>query len=200
MLADPLPEQLLRRLWQRMAEIYGHRWVSAYGDDAGAGAGRTWAKGLAGITAEQIAIGLSAALASADEWPPTLPRFRAMCFDLPSFAAVRAEINARHSRRSAFAMLVWSRLDGARYRLADSDKGDRLLREAYDLAVEHVVRGGALPESREELAAPEPESRAPASAETAARNIAEILGSLGGLELEPQLDDAVSEHRLEERA
>lgn len=168
---EPLAEPLLRRLWQRMAEVYGHRWVSAYGDDAGAGAGQTWAKGLAGLSAVQIADGLTAALASADEWPPTLPRFRAMCFGLPSFPAVRAEVNARNTRRSPFAVLVWSHVDAARYRMADADKADRLLREAYDLATEHVVRGGALPEPREELAAPEPEPRAPASDECVRANL-----------------------------
>jgi hypothetical protein len=177
--ADVPAEPVMRRLWQRMAEIYGHRWTSAYGEDAGSGAGPTWAKGLAGIAPSQIATGLEQALVSADEWPPTLPAFRAMCFAIPAFAAVRAEVNAKDSRRSPFAMLTWEHLDRHRYRMADADKADRLLREAYDTAREHVMRGGALPEPVEELAAPAPAPRTPVSPEVAAAAFADIAAILG---------------------
>lgn len=185
----------MRRLWQRMAEIYGHKWTSAYGEDAGASAGQTWAKGLAGLTGTQIAFGLSAALASADEWPPTLPKFRALCFGIPSFGVVRSEINARDSKRSPFAMLVWSRLDGVRYRAADADKADRLLREAYDESVEHVVRGGDLPEARIEIAAPIAEPRKPASPEVARKHLADLMRLVAKDEELP-----IVEHRMEQRA
>ena len=33
-----------------MAEIYGHRWTSSYGDSPDEAGGGTWAKGLAGVT------------------------------------------------------------------------------------------------------------------------------------------------------
>ncbi|TGW16816.1 hypothetical protein E4417_16445 [Stenotrophomonas maltophilia] len=55
-----------------MAEIYGYRWTSAYGEDPSGGAAATWAKGLAGLTGEQLAAGLGSSIASADPWPPTL--------------------------------------------------------------------------------------------------------------------------------
>lgn len=62
-------------LWERMAMIYGHRWTSSYGDkDDG-----TWLSGLADITPEQIGLGLEKCRTSGDEWPPTLPVFRARC-------------------------------------------------------------------------------------------------------------------------
>lgn len=191
----------MRRLWQHMAEVYGHRWTSAYGDDAGASAGQTWARGLCGLSRAQIGAGLKAALASAEEWPPTLPRFRAMCFGIPAFAAVRAEVNARDSRRSPFAVLAWSKLDAQRYRMADSDKADRLLREAYDLATEFVIRGGALPEPAVEIEAPKEEPHVPAPVECAQRNISAILGLLDRAELEPMTDaPPVVENRMEARA
>ena len=44
----------MRTLWVRMAEIYGHRWTSSYGDSE-SGAARTWAKGLAGVSPAQLA-------------------------------------------------------------------------------------------------------------------------------------------------
>ena len=48
----------MRTLWVRMAEIYGHRWTSSYGDSE-SGAARTWAKGLAGVSPAQLAAGLA---------------------------------------------------------------------------------------------------------------------------------------------
>ncbi|HEY4529358.1 MAG TPA: hypothetical protein VIG97_03365 [Luteimonas sp.] len=125
-----------------MAEIYGHRWTAAYGDNPDQGAGATWAKGLAGLTAGQLAEGLKASIASADPWPPTLPDFRARCIGIPPLAAVRLD----PSMSSPFARLVWQHLDGYRYRQAPADLADRMLRDAYELAREHVMRGGALPE------------------------------------------------------
>ena len=42
-----------------------------------AGAGAAWRSG------PQLAAGLSACIASADPWPPTLPDFRARCLGIP---------------------------------------------------------------------------------------------------------------------
>lgn len=60
-----------------MAEIYGHRWTSNFGDSHNARV--TWQKGLADRTPGQIAEGLRACLDRPDSWPPTLPEFRALC-------------------------------------------------------------------------------------------------------------------------
>lgn len=131
----------LRTLWLRMAEVYGHRWTSAYGEDPETGAGETWAKGLSGVSPKQMAAGLSSCVASADPWPPTLPEFRARCLGIPALAAVRLDI----AKAQPFTQLVWQHLDGYRYSQAPAEQADRLLREAYELAREHVMRGGALP-------------------------------------------------------
>lgn len=73
-----LDDRLIAKLWSVMARMYGHRWTSSFGEtDDG-----TWAKGLRGLTAEQIGHGISKILApnsEADGWPPSLPEFRAMC-------------------------------------------------------------------------------------------------------------------------
>jgi len=70
-----LSDRHIALLWERMAMIYGHRWVSSYGakDDG------TWLTGLADITVQQIKRGLEQCRTSADEWPPTLPVFRSRC-------------------------------------------------------------------------------------------------------------------------
>ena len=70
-----LSQRSLDQLWARMAEIYGHRWVSSYGEIPT----DTWAKGLYGLTTRQLADGLNECMKAAQGWPPTLPEFRAMC-------------------------------------------------------------------------------------------------------------------------
>lgn len=144
MQAAPLSNTAIRTLWVRMAEIYGYRWTSAFGESADTGAGETWAKGLRGITGEQLANGLNACLASADPWPPTLPEFKARCFDIPPLAAVKLALRSPH-KRPIFVHLVWSYIDGTAYGASNGDKADRMLRDAYELAREHVMRGGPLP-------------------------------------------------------
>lgn len=69
-----LTDEHIARLWIRMARMFGHKWISAYGEtDDG-----TWLKGLSDLTPEQIAHGIGECLKQRDPWPPTLPEFRAM--------------------------------------------------------------------------------------------------------------------------
>lgn len=164
-------------LWVAMADVYGHRWVSSYGADPAKGAGATWAKGLAGLTPRQIGQGLDACIASADAWPPTLPEFRAMCLGIPTLAAVRLD----RDKATPFARLVWQHLDGYRMRQASADAADRMLREAYELAREHVMRGGALPE--EPVAAiTDDTARKPQVPQTEAERLARIEAARRALE------------------
>jgi hypothetical protein len=67
----------MSRLWARLAEIYGHRWVSQYGDSHGAM--DTWQRGLRDLTRVEISNGLRALLTRQDNWPPSLPEFRQLC-------------------------------------------------------------------------------------------------------------------------
>lgn len=142
----PLSSTPRRTLWVRMAEIYGHRWTSAYGDDPEGQAAHTWAKGLAGLRPEQLASGLTSCLASADPWPPTLPEFRALCLGVPTVAQVLLELRPG-AGRSGFTVLVWSLVDPYRYANLPSDRADRLVREAYELAREQVMRGKPVPDA-----------------------------------------------------
>ena len=52
----------------------------------------------------------------------------------------------KDAQRTQFGLLVWRSIDGYRFKLATATESDRLLREAYEYAKEHVMRGGALPE------------------------------------------------------
>jgi hypothetical protein len=170
------PESIIRRVWQRMAEIYGHRWTSAYGDDAGQGAGVTWAKGLSGLSPEQIARGIEGAIVSADSWPPTLPEFRALCLGIPTLAAAKVAIN---DKENAFSRLMWMRMDPYAFRVASSERAENIIAGAYHMAREHVMRGGALPPAPEAALAYEPEMRVPATPETAQAAFERIQKLLG---------------------
>ena len=73
--------------WKRMTKIYGHRWISNYGDaDDG-----TWELGLKSLTPEQLGVGLERCLMSAEPWPPTLPEFRALCEPAKPLASYHRE-------------------------------------------------------------------------------------------------------------
>jgi hypothetical protein len=169
-----------------MIAMYGHSWSSSMGEapqtDVGqlTMVGDTWARGLTGLNDVQIASGLSACLMTSDEWPPSLPKFRSMCFGLPSFATVRAELHDRDAQRSSFARLVWSYVDAHRYRIADADRADRMLREAFDEACAHIKRGGAMPSSPVgRIEAPKVPERRPANPETVRKCCADIEALLG---------------------
>lgn len=162
-------------LWLHMGATYPHKWASAQGDDPRGVAGKVWASELAGMTRGQIDRGLSACRNASDPWPPSLPAFKAMCLGIPPLAAVRLDTG----KADPFTRLVWQNLDGYRYKQAPSDQADRLLREAYELAREHVMRGGALPEVAGEIGREE-RKPVPASPERAAAAIAEVTSLLAG--------------------
>lgn len=160
-----------------MAEIYGHRWTAAYGENPDEGAGATWGKGLAGLSTAQVAAGLGACIASADPWPPTLPEFRARCLGVPTLSVVRAEI-AGKGDRSGFTVLVWQGVDGFAYKQASVERADRMLREAYEDARERVMRGEALPEPMLAITAEKP-TVTPAPPEVVGAHMAAIAAELG---------------------
>lgn len=178
-----LPPQPRRTLWLRMAEIYGHRWTSAYGEDPDTGAGETWAKGLAGVSTPQLAAGLGACIASADPWPPTLPEFRARCLGIPTLAQVKLALRDESAAKPPFIVLIFQTLDYYNWRHGvDVVRAERMLRDAYDIARDHVMFGGELPTpAAAELESPQPESPQPgpvqvAPPERAERARREIFG------------------------
>lgn len=177
------PAMWLRRIWERMTALYGHAWVSVLGvtpHDNAEGlsmAGDTWSRALAGLSGRQIAAGIEACIAEGAEFPPSAPRFRAMCLGVPSLAAVRSEL--RHGDPSQFARAVRAELDDFRYKQASADQGDRMLRDAYDLVHERVMRGESLPEAPVAEIPHEKHEYKPASEEVKDREKAKIRALLG---------------------
>ena len=194
--SEPTPAVWLRRLWERMTSAYPFKWAPAMGDSPQhpatlpdgsphpqAGqltvAGDTWARGLAGLTGEQIGRGLEGCINSGNPWPPTLTEFKARALDIPSFAAVSADSANAGARRMPFTTEVFRRIDLWSYRQAPEIVADKLLKRAYDDVFEDVMRGlqlpAPLPEIEHDDEPTEPPKRTPAVAQSA---IAEILRML----------------------
>ncbi len=69
----------IRALWNLMGSMYGHKWVSSYGEEVDPD--KVWAACLRGISPEQIKFGLNQCAVLGLEWPPSAPEFRALCCD-----------------------------------------------------------------------------------------------------------------------
>lgn len=171
------------RLWQRMTEIFGHRWTSTYGETntAAAGAGSTWAAALSGMEPEQIRRGIAAAALGADPWPPSLPAFRAACLGIPSFNTVAVDL--RTARALPMSRLVWSHLDSYAYSRSEIGQANRMLREAYDAAADYLLAGGTLPEPSVAIEDSPPAPRTPATREVAERALGEMDRILGAVQV-----------------
>ncbi len=129
-------------LWLHMTGLYGHKWSSSFGDDPRSVGGKEWALTLAGLTRDQLDAGLAVCRTAGEDWPPSAPAFKARCLGIPTLPSVRLD----RERVTPFTRLVWSYLDGYAMRHAASDKAERMFRDAYELAREHVMAGGDLPE------------------------------------------------------
>ena len=68
--------RVIETFWLRMTEIYGHKWVSSYGESDLDG---TWAKCLADLSGEELKQGFRTCMTNGEPWPPSLPQFRAYC-------------------------------------------------------------------------------------------------------------------------
>jgi len=139
-----LPEiQAIKGIWLAMNSIYGHRWNSSYGLTPNTLHIDIWQQGLEGLDENQIRTGLRACYKLTDEWPPSLPQFRKLCLAIPPFILVKQNIG--QLERTAFTQFVMGFLDHWQYRQADQYQAEKLLRNAYELAVYQRMNGAALP-------------------------------------------------------
>lgn len=167
-------------VWLRMMARYGNGWSSVRGERPAGVVAAEWSSLLAGLGRAEIDRGFEMDAVRGSEWPPSGPSFLAMCRGIPSFAAVESELRDTKAVRTPFTALVWSKLDGYRYRQSPTDQAARQLTIAYELAREHVLAGGALPEAPSGLiAAPEPEQRKPSNPDAAAEHMARIAELVG---------------------
>lgn len=182
--ADSVPAEWLRRLWERMTASYGHAWTSANGlqpqkpDGSLTIVGQTWALVLADLDGGQIAHGLKACVISGREFPPKPGQFRLLCLGDPSEADTLAELQAANSQRSAFAQLVWQRIDGYAWRHATPERREAMVRTAYAWATEYRAKGGRLPDPPAAELAHEAAAPGPRTPEVAQVHLAQLAALL----------------------
>lgn len=186
----PLAPALVARLWRRMGEVYGHRWTSQFGPAPARGLSpvmATWARGLAGLGAADLARGLDRVTRAGADWPPPLPRFRDLCVPRPADFGLPAEALAleealrhpagpwSHPAVGAAAAAAFGRAwDGARAR-------DAGFLRAYRHAAARVMAGGPAATPPPERLGPPVEP--PADPREARRHLAAlraVVGAAGG--------------------
>ena len=172
-------------VWERMAGMFPGKWVRENGsspvNNAGGltTAGELWFQVLTGITPRQVADGLANCLRSALQWPPNPGQFRAMCLGIPALAEVDGQMRPGQAH-SGFTVLVRSKLDLHAYATAESGAvQQRLLANAYERAVKHVMDGGAVPAAVAALPAPKPEPQVVRDRDSARSAMAQAAAELG---------------------
>lgn len=153
--AEPVSAQATSYLWEfwkQMTAMFPGKWERENGaapvkrDGSLTIAGTTWFQVLKGRTVAQHARAMQCCLIEGREWPPNPGRFLTMCLDIPVMAAVEREM-APGRPQSGFTVLVRSMLDLHVYATAESGfQQRRMLEEAYDRAVRHVVDGKPVPQ------------------------------------------------------
>lgn len=150
LLAEPLSDKIICHTWQRMLSIYGHKWSSHLGlADDGTGlitdSAKTWQKGLAGVTLEQLKYGFDMLIFKNHDWPPSLPEFRKLCLsnvnsELPSADEVLQVLVAVQSKTGTLAsrykhpliFAVSQKINMFELRTAKSLDAKRMIKSTYE--------------------------------------------------------------------
>ncbi len=131
-----LTEKHIAQLWAKMARVYGHRWVSGFGEaDDG-----TWLDGLKGLLPEDLADGYRSMVDSREfAWPPTLPEFRSLCFGVDEGQAVEeAKLKIRKQTGSFdFNKLTTNQIEAKIKKILPSIISER----EHEIAAENLVAG-----------------------------------------------------------
>lgn len=130
-------EKHIRELWQRMGEIYGHRWTSGFGELDNH---NTWLTGLENLTPEMLAQGLRGCVNRQDPWPPTLPEFRAMCLDFPEREEIiHIAIYEPGNHTNRLSNMVRHLIGNTELNNSTYDKLERRARSVYPEAVKRIT-------------------------------------------------------------
>ena len=170
-------------LWVLGIGAWGHRWTSALGEVPFDEQARTltvtgalWARQLTGLHERDILAAIDY-FAGRLDWPPSLAEIRRQALGIPSFDAVKADIT-RHA--TPFGRMVWQYLDHWAFTRADQREADRMLRNAYDHAVERRLLGDDLPDEPEDAIEHERPVFKPATPEQVQHHIDDIAATLRG--------------------
>lgn len=185
--------ELLAVVWATMVAHYAQAWTKRYGESPITRDGEVAPHALAiieamqGLTRQQIDAGLKALTHEISEFPPSPARFRVLCLGIPPIAAVELDMAAPYDEREPFTVFVCQHLDTYRFSQSTEKQRERMLRQAYDLAVEKRMKGEALPTRSPKLEAPAKRKFVPVTPEDEAwwkENCRRLLAG------EPELDPA----------
>ena len=135
----PATDQIIGRLWVRMAALYGSRWEIEYGpagkDGALAPIAKVWGEALADVPPDRVGAALRYCMDErANEHPPTLPEFLRLCRATRKTPAAPPTPMLRLNP-AAYADSPRARCAALAAQLAEhaqGDLGDRLQRTATD--------------------------------------------------------------------
>lgn len=152
-----LSDRHVVRLFTRMAHLYGHRWVSVYGQAVDANgkptsSARQWLYDLRDMTPEQVALGVAEVETRALEWPPGPIEFKRLCLQIPSleqlldrqtdYGPVCAELRKR---------LDWYRIEGLSTKDARELAGQQMETAVLKMRQTGALQALAGPAAREAL-------------------------------------------------
>jgi len=161
-----------------MTSIYGHRWTSFAGDDPRSFVGREWSSDLLHFTRGEIDAAFDVCKRSIDEWPPSLIGFKKMCYGIPSFNKLKAEIG---NRKNPFSRLAWSVMDPSMrtaFTNSDTKTAEKLLMWVYEKCVELRMAGEPFPPEPAALLESEKKKINPVSRDVALLHIYNSLSQL----------------------
>jgi len=191
----------MQLLWERMTAMFSEQFATRYGalpyhprgtieEGTYTPAGREWAEALVGIPPAMIGEALNRVRDGGFKFPPSLPEFKALCYDFPSIEHCKDYLLGRGVDPTPFALAVSRKIDRWEFRNADVIRAERLLKNAYELVRMETMRGDPLPEVPKAIAQ-EKREREPAKAETVAASIAKIHEALrlnpDGSPIEPEV-------------
>lgn len=140
-----MTDQKFAEFFAVMTGIYGHKWVSQYGTDTDSISARVWRDGLASLEILQVASAVrhykNQSIGAA--WPPSVPEFRCEALGLPTLAAYRHAMVSKQV--TPFTLLASRFVDSYRLRNSSAKEHDKLIEDAYKLAMEAIERGEELP-------------------------------------------------------
>ena len=138
-----------------MAAIYGYKWTNHLGivaDDNGnlTEAAKTWQAGLKGLTTIDMGVGFRWLITEYAEWPPSLPRFRELCFkknseNIPSLDKVISILTTVLGKKGSVATryqhpLIYAisqQIDMHGLRMANFFDGRKIVKQTYDDFIAH---------------------------------------------------------------
>lgn len=186
---ESLSKSDIAGLWSVMAQMYGHKWVSSYGETPDPHG--VWLATLRGISKQGMRMGLSRLSRERREWPPSAPEFAGMCqpgpedFGLPDLETVTDRIistvlsdsSVKVHLMSKPVYAVWRQIhDTYSFRLSDESTMRKKVKQAYQAVLNNLIAGKELPEVPLPLEKPQRKSLPPEQAAHRMDALKNLLG------------------------